>query len=103
MLTLTAAQHFYSSVPAAQSPVNRRGYQTVAATPGLPADAVAAIEDRSQYATAAGDPLKWQFYALPGGRRPPALVRRSPPTRRRNVHSRSAPGPWEIYRKLMVS
>lgn len=66
MPTTTAAQHFFSSVPAAQSPTGRRGYQTIACTPGLPIEAVRAIEDRAQYATAPGDPLKRQFYALPG-------------------------------------
>jgi len=66
MPAVTAAQHFFSSVPAAQSPAGRRGYQTIAATPGLPAEAVAAIEDRALYATAPGDPVKHQFYPLPG-------------------------------------
>ncbi len=67
MPIITAAQHFFSSVPAAQSPTGRRGYQTIACTPALPAEAVRAIEDRAQYATAPGDPVKRQFYALPGG------------------------------------
>jgi hypothetical protein len=67
MPAVTAAQHFFSSVPAAQSPTGRRGYQTIACTLTLPAEVVAAIEDRAQYATAAGDPIKRQFHALPGG------------------------------------
>jgi hypothetical protein len=65
-MKITAAQHFFSSVPAAQSPTGRRGYQTIASTPALPAQAVAAIEDRAQYVTMPGDPVKRQFYPLPG-------------------------------------
>ncbi|MCA9904514.1 MAG: hypothetical protein KC547_11705, partial [Anaerolineae bacterium] len=64
---VTAAQHFFSSVPATQSSTGRRGYQTIACTPKLPADAIATIEDRAQYATAPGDPIKHQFYSLAGG------------------------------------
>lgn len=67
MPILTAAQHFYTSVPVEGSPSRRRGYQTLFYTPGLGDAAVRAIEDRSQYMTAPGDPLKHQFYPLPGG------------------------------------
>lgn len=67
MPAVTAAQHFFSSVPAAQSPTGRRGYQTIARASTLSDEAVTAIEDHAQYATAAGDPTKRQFYTLPGG------------------------------------
>lgn len=67
MPTISTAQHFFSSVPATQSPAGRRGYQTIAHTSTLPVEAVAAIEDRAQYATAPGDPIKHQFYPVPGG------------------------------------
>ena len=67
MSTLIAAQHLYTSLPANQSPSGRSGYQTLAHTPGLSEAAVRAIRERSQYTTTPGDPLKRQFYPLPGG------------------------------------
>ena len=73
MLTIKVAQHFFSSVPAAQSPVGRRGYQTIASTPDLPPEVVRAIEDRAQYATAPDDELKLavlRFTRRPGSRWP---------------------------------
>jgi hypothetical protein len=66
MATLTAAQHFFTSVPAEQSPARRRGYQTLCCTRGLPADLIRSIEDRALYSTAPGDPIKRQFYCLGG-------------------------------------
>ncbi len=65
MTTVAAAQHFFSSVPAEQSPVKRRGYQTLFRTRGLSEGTIRAIEDRAQYTTAPGDPVKRQFYPLP--------------------------------------
>lgn len=67
MPPLTAAQHFFSSVPADQSPKRRRGYQTLFRTPSLSDEVVRFIEDRAQYTTAPGNPVKRQFYPLPHG------------------------------------
>lgn len=66
MAPIIAAQHFFTSVPADQSPSKRRGYQTLFRTRGLSDDVVRAIEDRAQYNTAPSDPVKRQFYGLPG-------------------------------------
>ncbi len=66
MITINAAQHFFTSVPVEQSPTKRRGYQTLFRTSGLSEEAIRAIEDRAQYSTASGDPVKRQFYSLPG-------------------------------------
>ncbi len=67
MLNLTAAQHFFASVPAEQSPRRKRGYQTLYYTRGLPEETIRAIEDRCIYTTAPGDPVKCQFYVLTDG------------------------------------
>jgi len=64
MLNFTVAQHFFSSVPAEQSPQRRRGYQTLFATRGLTDTIIRAIEDRAQYASTQGEPVKYQFYPL---------------------------------------
>jgi len=61
---ITAAQHFFSSVPAEQSPQRRRGYQTLFTTRGLSDAIVRAIEDRAQYSSAQGELVKYQFYPL---------------------------------------
>jgi len=66
MSTLAFFQHFFSSVPADQSPTRQRGYQTLFRTRGLSDDIVRAIEDHAQYTTTPGNPLKRQFYPLPG-------------------------------------
>jgi hypothetical protein len=66
MPSLVAAQHFFSSVPADQSPTKRRGYQTLFRTRGLSDEVVRDIEDRAQYVNAPGAPVKHQFYVLPG-------------------------------------
>jgi hypothetical protein len=65
MVAVNAAQHFFTSVPAEQSPKKRRGYQTLFHTRGLPDEVIHAIEDRAQYVTVPGDPIKRQFYPLP--------------------------------------
>lgn len=64
MLQFTVAQHFFSSVPAEQSPQHRRGYQTLFTTRGLIDTIVHAIEDRAQYSSAQDELLKYQFYPL---------------------------------------
>lgn len=66
MPPFVAAQHFFSSVPAEQSPTKRRGYQTLFRTRVISDEIARAIEDRAQYTTAPGDPIKRQFYSLPG-------------------------------------
>lgn len=65
MLNFTVAQHFFSNVPAEQSPQRRRGYQTLFYTHGLSEAIVHAIEDRAQYSSAQGERVKYQFYPLP--------------------------------------
>jgi hypothetical protein len=67
MVNIKAAQHFFTSVPAEQSPKNRRGYQTLFHTRGLSDKIIWAIEDRAQYATGSDNPVKRQFYNLPDG------------------------------------
>ena len=64
MITFYAAQHFFSSVPADQSPTRKRGYQTLFRTPALPPEVVRQIEDRCLYAGKETDPPKWQYYPL---------------------------------------
>lgn len=66
MLTVTAAQHIFSHVPAEQSPQRRRGFQTLMRTPTLTPDLVRAIENRALYPASSQNPIKRQFYALPG-------------------------------------
>lgn len=65
MVEIVAAQHFFSSVAASESPSGRRGYQTLFHTRNLPPDAIKAIEDRVQY-NAPNDETKYQYYPLPG-------------------------------------
>ena len=64
-MNFTLAQHFFSNVPAEQSPQRRRGYQTLFYTRGLPDTIVRVIEDRAQYSSAQGELVKHQFYPLP--------------------------------------
>ena len=66
MLTVTAAQHIFSHVPAEQSPQKRRGFQTLMRTPALTPDLVRAIENHALYPASPENPTKRQFYALPG-------------------------------------
>jgi len=65
MTNFTVAQHFFSSVPAEQSPRHRRGYQTLFHTRGLSDEIIQAVEDRAQYSAAQGKLTKRQFYPLP--------------------------------------
>jgi hypothetical protein len=63
---LTAAQHIFSSVPRAQSPSRRSGYQTLFYThSGLTEADVQAIEDRALYNASDSSPVKWQCFQLP--------------------------------------
>ena len=64
MITFSAAQHFFSSVPAEQSPNKKRGYQTLCRTPAISAELVRQIEARCMYNGSDSDPVKWQFYRL---------------------------------------
>ena len=67
MVEIIAAQHFYSSVSAADSPRRRGGYQTLFSTRGLPVEVVKVIEDRAQYGATGSEVGKLQFYPLPAG------------------------------------
>jgi hypothetical protein len=67
MKTFQALQHFYSNVPASQSPNRRGGYQTLYRSRDLTDEDIRLIEDRAQYNTGASDPIKHQFYRLPSG------------------------------------
>lgn len=67
MVSLPAYQHFYSRLSREESPKRQSGFQTVFCSKELSPELVRAIEDRSQYNSAPGDPVKRQFYALPGG------------------------------------
>jgi len=66
MLSITAYQHFYSRVPPDQSPRRQAGFQTLFHTRGLSDEVIRAIENRARYTTAPGEPVKRQFYPLPG-------------------------------------
>lgn len=66
MLTVTAAQHIFSHVPAEQSPQKRRGFQTLMRTPTLTPDLIRSIEARALYPASSENPIKRQFYPLPG-------------------------------------
>ena len=65
MVEIIAAQHFFSTVSASESPSGRRGYQTLFRTQGLPDAASKIIEDRAQY-NARVTAAKHQYYPLPG-------------------------------------
>ncbi|MCU0484855.1 MAG: hypothetical protein MUC85_01970 [Anaerolineales bacterium] len=64
MITFFAAQHVFSSVPAEQSPLKKRGYQTLGYTSALTPEVVRQIEDRCLYGGSEGSPTKQQYYPL---------------------------------------
>jgi|SRR5215213_1284559 len=68
MPVITCAQHIYGNLTTEQSPIRRRGYQTLFYTHGqLTPEAVRAIESRAQHRVTQGTTGKWQFYGLPQG------------------------------------
>lgn len=67
MPSITAFQHFYSRVPREQSPRGLAGFQTLFHTRGLSAEVIRGVESCAQYTTSPGEPIKKQFYPLPGG------------------------------------
>lgn len=68
MPTITCAQHVYGSLTTEQSPIRRRGFQTLFYTRDqLTLEAVRAIETRAQYRPSQEAKGKWQFYELPQG------------------------------------
>jgi hypothetical protein len=64
MITLFAAQHLFSSIPADQSPIRKRGYQTIFHTNALQDKLIRQIEDRCVYEGGEATPIKRQFYWL---------------------------------------
>jgi hypothetical protein len=64
-IKLSAAQHFYASIRQDQSPIRRRGLQTLFYTPSLLSESeTREIEDHAQFDGVGEVKSKWQFYCL---------------------------------------
>jgi hypothetical protein len=64
-INISAPQHFYASIRQDQSPVGRRGLQTLFYTQSLLSKSeVREIEDRAQFDATGEVKSKWQFYCL---------------------------------------
>ncbi len=76
-MQITVSQHIFTNVPKEQSPQGKRGYQTLLySRADLSRDDVLLLEERALYYGGESEPVKYQFWMLPGGR---AVVSRTLP------------------------